>query len=121
LEVAYAVSKVIFLDEHFVAVEDMGFPVKNFELRKRVENTDDEGLLDLDYFRHCVRRGLRVEEIGNQRFKAEGFACKHGLFIDYAIICKLDCASSLLDEIEMFCYLIVINYALIGIKGELLA
>ncbi len=98
----------------------MGFPVKNFKLWKCIEDPDDEGLLDLNYFCHCVGCGLGMIEIGNQRFKAKGLTSKHRLLIDGALIGKLDGASSLFDEIEVLSYFIVINYTLVGIKGELL-
>jgi hypothetical protein len=117
LEVTYAISEVIFLHEHLVGVENMSLPVDSLELRKRVKDTNDKRLLDLHYFSHCVGRGLRMEDVCQQRLKTESLACKHGLLVDYALIGKLYSASSLFDEIEVLGYLVVVNYALISIES----
>lgn len=38
---ADSVSYVIFLDEHFVALENMSFPIYCLELRKHIKDTSN--------------------------------------------------------------------------------
>lgn len=71
LEMPDAVSYIVFLDEHFVTLEDVLLPELLLELWESLEHFEHERFLHLNYLSHSVRSGLRVIDVGKQTLKAE--------------------------------------------------
>jgi hypothetical protein len=102
LEIPDAVSYVVFLDEHLVALEDVLLPELLFELWESLEHFEHERFLDLNYLGHSVGSGLRVIDVSKQALKAEDLTGKHRLLVDEALVSEFNYNTTLLHKEEVF-------------------